>query len=233
MNTNYLKLINVSKNFHQNHYSINIFDNISYTFSNNTSYALVGPSGIGKSTLLYLLSGIDYPSSGTISFNGQIISSHNFEQRIALLSQAISIIFQHPSLIGELSVLENVILKSIIQNQYNEITIKHGKNLLQEIGLDHICHNSPKTLSGGQQQRIAILRALCNRPSFLLADEPTGNLDNTSAQQIIDMLFSYKEKYSMGLIISTHNMNIAEQCDIVLQIENTKLKHTSPAKRFL
>lgn len=183
----------------------------------------MGPSGIGKSTILHMLSGIDHPSQGTIQLEDTFISHQRFEQRIAMLKNKISIIFQQPCLIAELTVLENIMLKAIIQEQINSKIQQHAFNLLRNIGLEDKAHCFPHTLSGGQQQRIAILRSILYVPQFLLADEPTGNLDQNSAQQIIDLLRFYQKKYAMGLIISTHDTSIAQQCDVILQIRGQKL----------
>lgn len=183
----------------------------------------MGPSGIGKSTMLHILAGIDHPSSGHVQLSGTVISDQPLEQRIALLENKIGMIFQQPCLIAELTVLENIMLKAIIQQTLTEQLQEHALNLLKEVGLEDKANCFAHTLSGGQQQKIAILRAIFQVPQFLLADEPTGNLDKKSAQQIIDLLKHYQKKYSMGLILSTHDISIATQCDIILEIQNHKL----------
>ena len=223
MNTPLLQLQNISKAFHQGLTTTTIFQDLSFTFQAGRSYALMGPSGIGKSTLLHIMAGIEIPSSGNVSINNKIIPFHNFEQRIAALHDNIGIIFQHPSLIGELSVLENVMLTAIAHNTFDAITTAKALELLSEVGLESKAYCAPNTLSGGQQQRVAILRALFHAPSFLLADEPTGNLDKDTAEQIMNILTSYQKKYAMGLIISTHDIKIAKQCDVMLQIKNHTL----------
>lgn len=223
MSTSQLQLSNISKVYHQANSTIPIFDAISYKFHTGTSYALMGPSGIGKSTLLNMIAGLEQPSSGTISIDNQNISGNNFEEKIAKLHNAISIIFQQPCLIHELSTLENVMLPAIAHNQINQATTLHAHQLLTDVGLADHAWRAPNTLSGGQQQRIAILRALFYKPTFLLADEPTGNLDAITAEQIINLLKTYQQKYNMGLIISTHDIKIAQQCDVILEIQSQKL----------
>lgn len=220
MNTSLLQLQNITKKFHHGHTTTTIFQDLSFTFQAGCSYALMGPSGIGKSTLLHIIAGIETPSSGSLGVNNYIIPFHDFEKRIAALHDNIGIIFQHPSLIGELSVLENVMLTAIAHNSFDEATTTKALKLLSEVGLESKAHSAPNTLSGGQQQRVAILRALFHAPSFLLADEPTGNLDENTAQQIMNMLTSYQKKYAMGLIISTHDIKIAQQCDVILQVKD-------------
>jgi len=226
MNTPILQLQNIFKVFHQAGATVPIFHDLSFTFHAGTSYGLMGPSGIGKSTLLHIIAGIEAPTSGTVSINNQAIPFHNFEKRIAALHENIGIIFQHPSLIGELSVLENVMLTAIAHNIFNPATTQKALDLLGEVGMKDKANCAPNTLSGGQQQRVAILRALFHTPSFLLADEPTGNLDQDTAQQIMNILASYQKKYAMGLIISTHDIKIAQQCDVILSIKNHTLVTT-------
>ena len=223
MNNPILQLQNISKVFHQAKTTTTIFQDLSFTFQAGKSYALMGPSGIGKSTLLHILAGVEAPTAGHVAFNGKPVIFHDFEKRIAALHDNIGIIFQHPSLIGELSVLENVMLKAIAQNTFNQTTENNALKLLREVELQDKAHAAPNTLSGGQQQRVAILRSLFHAPSFLLADEPTGNLDKDNAQQVMDILIKYQKKYAMGMIISTHDIHIASQCDMILQIKNFNL----------
>jgi len=218
-----LSLNNISKKYLQSKDHVVIFKDLTFNFKSNTSYAIMGPSGIGKSTLLHILAGIESPDQGHIEIDNQNITQRNFEQRMTALHETIGLVFQQPCLIQELSVLENVILNALVNNNFEPSIYEQGKELLKSIGLENKAHNAVSTLSGGQQQRIAILRALFHKPSFILADEPTGNLDKNSAQQIIDLFFLYQKKYAMGLIISTHDIEIAKQCDVILKIEHQKL----------
>ena len=183
----------------------------------------MGPSGIGKSTLLHMLAGIDHPSDGIIQLNDITISHQSFPERIALLEHKISMVFQQPCLIAELNVLENIMLKAIIAQTMTAKLYQHAHDLLNEVGLQGKQDCYPQTLSGGQQQKVAILRAIFHPPQFLLADEPTGNLDQHSAQQVIELLKYYQKKYAMGLIISTHDISIAQQCNKIVKIENYQL----------
>ena len=183
----------------------------------------MGSSGTGKSTLLHMMAGIDRPSHGIIALGDLNISSLPFEQKIYFLQKSVSIVLQQSYLINELTILENVMLKEIIQTGITPKGQDRALQLLCEIGLEHKANCFPSTLSGGQQQRVAILRAIFSVPQFLLADEPTGNLDEASGEQIINLLLHYKKKYGMGLIISTHDIKIAQQCDVILKIEHQKL----------
>jgi putative ABC transport system ATP-binding protein len=202
---------------------LKIFDQVNYVFQANRSYALIGPSGTGKSSMLAMMAAIDHPTSGSVLFDGAVISNQPMQQRIAMLQNKIGIIFQQPCLIGELTVLENVMLKAIIGQTVTEQAMQHGLQLLDDVGLRDKASSFPHLLSGGQQQKVAILRAIFQAPEFLLADEPTGNLDRASAEQIVSMLLMYQKKYAMGLILSTHDILVSKQCDQVLMIQNQKL----------
>lgn len=216
MNT--LCLCHVSKNFTPlSSDPVQIFQDINVQFEQGTSYAIMGPSGIGKSTLLHLLADIDDPTSGTIELNQMPIANHPDKQKI-------SIMFQQPSLLNELTVIENVMLKAIINNNVNQATRTAAYQLLQEAGLTDKANCAPYTLSGGQQQRVAILRALFDSPCFVLADEPTGNLDKETGQQILQLLQFYQKKYQIGLIITTHDYTIAQQCNHIFTIQQHQLK---------
>lgn len=210
----------LSKTFVQATHQSKIFDSFDYQFLSNRSYALMGPSGIGKSTLIAMLAGIEHPTAGWIQLNDQIISNQLFQDRMQLLETKMSVVFQQPCLIAELNVLENVMLKSIIQESVNDQSRKHALELLKEVGLEGKALSFVHNLSGGQQQKISVLRSIFNAPQFLLADEPTANLDQASALQVIDMLLMYQKKYAMGLIISTHDILIAQKCDVILSIQN-------------
>ncbi len=219
-----LILKRISKSFIESCRQTDLLKDINYIFETQKSYAIMGPSGVGKSTLLHILSGIEIPSQGCITIDEIAISYANFEQRIEALHKNIGILFQQPSLLHELNVLENVMLTALAHNQFDNHQKEHALNLLKSIHLDDKAYSAVHTLSGGQQQRIALLRAIFHKPSFLIADEPTGNLDKDSAHQIMDLLISYQKNYNMGLIISTHDPQIAQRCDVTLKIVNQTLE---------
>ncbi len=218
-----LALKNISKDFTQSTIQTTILKDISYTFESSKSYAVMGPSGIGKSTLLHIMAGIETPTHGSLEIDELVINYHSFEKRIEALHKNIGILFQQPSLISEFNVLENVMLTALAHNELNDTSKERALKLLASIHLEEKAESAIHTLSGGQQQRVAILRAIFHKPSFLIADEPTGNLDKNSAHQIMDLLMLYQKNYNMGLIISTHDLEIAQRCDIVLKIHDHKL----------
>lgn len=221
--TQTFSITNLSKSFVQAGITVKILDNASYQFNGNKSYAIMAPSGTGKSTLLHMLSGIDHPCSGSVCLGRENSSDLCFHRKTDLLKKSIGIVLQQSYLINELTVTENVMLKGIISHGYINDDKKHAMQLLVEIGLESKANAFPESLSGGQQQKIAILRSIFKVPEFLLADEPTGNLDEASGNQVIQLLLHYQKKYAMGLIISTHDIKIANQCDIIVRIENQKL----------
>lgn len=218
-----LQIINLSKFFHQGKNTITILQDCSFSFVQGRSYAIMGPSGIGKSTILHILAGIEQPSSGNVAFDGKIAKKPRFGKKSEQLFDDIAVMFQNPCLINELNVLENVLLAPIARNTLTQDDQNKATSLLQAVGLSSVASHVPNTLSGGQQQRVAILRALMQRPTFLLADEPTGNLDAVTAQQILTLLQKYQKEYHMGLIISTHDSKIAQQCDEVLCVKDLKI----------
>lgn len=225
-----ISLQSVSKSYHQNINSVDVFDDISVEFQQGNSYAIMGASGSGKSTLIHLLVGIDKPTQGDIIIQSQLSGMQKYSsltpcEKSILFQQKISIVFQQASLFAELTVLENVMLKAILAGRVTDRSIQHARDLLQEVGLLDKADAYPAMLSGGQQQRIAILRAIFIIPQFLLVDEPTGNLDEASSLQVIDLLIYYHKKYNMGLIISTHSKSIAQCMQSLYVVCDKKLNY--------
>ncbi len=218
-----LSMQHVSKSYHQLGVAVDIFDDVSIDFMQGSSYAIMGASGSGKSTAIHLLAGIDTPTCGHIYFDDCNIASFSAEQAALFFHKNISLVFQQAALFAELTVLENVMLKVILAGQVTAASYEHAHALLQEVGLADKVQAYPTMLSGGQQQRVAILRAIFMVPQFLLVDEPTGNLDEQTSDQVIDLLLHYHKKYGMGLIMSTHNQKIADRMESIIRVENRKL----------
>ncbi len=222
--SSFLELKNISKTFLVADQAINIFNDLSFKFYQNKSYAIMGISGIGKSTLINLISNLDYPTNGQILFDEFNLNNFNSQQNQIFLNESIGLIFQEANLINELTVIENVMIKGFIKKR----DIKYCKNfameLLKKVELENKADEYPSKLSGGQQQRVSICRAIFNKPKFLLADEPTGNLDEKTAKNISDLLFQCKNEWKMGLIIATHDKNLASLADEILVIKDGKLE---------
>src|SRR5579871_4083476 len=193
---NNLHLNSITKTFNTK----TILNNITFTFEQNQTYAITGASGVGKSTLLHLIAGLDKPTHGTVFFNGVSLSTMSHTQYYSFLNKSVGFVFQSSHLIKELSIIENIMLPGLIHNNNRAELIKKAQSLLDAVGLSHCMHSSPGELSGGQQQRAALARALINEPAFLIADEPTGNLDNQTAQAMVHLLMNCYKQWHMGII---------------------------------
>lgn len=222
-----LSMQQVSKSFMQSGVMNDIFCDNSISFDCGRSYAIMGPSGSGKSTAIHLLAGIDVPTSGAILYDNQPILSQKAAQQAEFFCSSISLVFQQPCLFAELTVLENVMIKAILAGRLTSESYQHAQNLLAEVGLAEKKDAFPAELSGGQQQRVALLRAIFMPPKFLLVDEPTGNLDEQTAHQVIDLLLHYQKKYQMGLIMSTHQQQIAARMEQIVHVQDKKLVFAS------
>ena len=201
-----------------------IFDAITIEFKQATSYAIVGISGVGKSTLLHMLMGIEKPTNGSICFDRQNIYDLSPHDRAYFFNRTIGIMFQSPSLINELSVCENIMLPGIIAGLSERECTKRTIFLLDYMGLIEKRWSSPCILSGGEQQRVVLARALCNRPSFLLADEPTGNLDHETGKSIADLLIMCQKEWNMGIIVSSHDYQLWERMEVMYALDKNKIK---------
>ncbi len=212
-----LSVQNVIKEFRQGLVAMRVLKGITHSFDTGISYSITGVSGSGKSTLMHLLAGIDLPTSGAVLYNGVNVQKLSITEKKHFLNKTVGLVFQDPYLIKELSVVENVMLKALIAHEPYGPAHKHALELLAATGLSDKADHHPLSLSGGQQQRIAVLRALFNRPQFLLADEPTGNLDSENARLVIDLLIKEKE-LGMGLIVSSHDSRVAQRMDVQLRL---------------
>jgi ABC-type lipoprotein export system ATPase subunit len=204
-----------------------VLKSITIDFSHNKTCAIMGVSGTGKSTFMHILAGLDSPTSGHITYNQKNIDTLPLKERCEFLNKTVGLMFQSPHLINELSVEENVMLPGLIAHQKREWCQMRARELLATVGLHTKYQSPPATLSGGQQQRVALARALFNKPAFLLADEPTGNLDVATGKQIVELLMACQREWGMGMIISTHDEYIAQQMnEIYLIIDGNLQKQT-------
>lgn len=224
MNTT-LSLDQVTKIFSLSGKNLLVLKNISVEFQQNTSYALTGHSGSGKSTLLHILSGIDNPTTGRVLYNNQERSNWNICKQKKFLQNDIGLVFQNPYLIPELTVLENIIIKGLITGDSEILAKKKGFELLEQIGLQSKASDLPMFLSGGEAQRIGLLRALFNRPKFIIADEPLAHLDINNQQNILNMLKDGQQNWGLGIIISWHNLELAKKTvDLIYNLDQAELK---------
>ncbi len=200
----YIELNNISQSFRTNESNVTLFENLDLTISRGKSYAITGPSGAGKSSLLMLMSGLEEPTSGT----GKYVNGEQTKPLTELRSD-IGFIFQQFHLLPELTALNNVALPLKLRGDKNAIS--KAKHWLEKVGLQHRFNHKPSQLSGGEQQRVAIARALVFEPKFIFADEPTGNLDQNSASEIADILFTCCQENNAGLVVVTHSEVLAER----------------------
>lgn len=184
------------------------------------SVAIIGESGSGKSTLLHLLGGMDRPDTGEVRFEGQRIYSWDAARLAQFRNRNLGFVFQFHHLLPEFSALENVAVPKLIRGEATSRVLDHARRLLEEVGLGQREHHRPGELSGGEQQRVALARALSGDPKLLLADEPTGNLDQKTADQIENLLFQVHETRQLTTVLVTHSRRLAGRCSRIKKLEN-------------
>lgn len=217
-----LRVENLSKSYGKGEAKVDALKNINLSIKKGEFIAIVGPSGSGKSTLLHLLGGVDKPTSGNVFIND--INIYNLKEKdLAIFRRRnVGLIYQFYNLIPVLTVKENILLPAELDNR--KIDKEYLEDLLKTLDLKERENHLPSELSGGQQQRTSIGRALINRPSIVLADEPTGNLDSKNSKEIVELLKVSVKKYNQTLIMITHDTNIALQADRVITIEDGIIK---------
>lgn len=225
MSKSIIKANSVAKSVVSNGTTLSILKDISFSVSCGETIAIIGTSGAGKSTLMTLLAGLDTPSSGEIELLGQPLSQLDEEQRAQIRSQSIGFVFQSFLLIPSLTALENVTLPAILRGEGEDID--KAKQLLQSVGLSGRETHLPAQLSGGEQQRVALARAFMTQPEILFADEPTGNLDQHTAENIIDLLFALNQNHGTTLLLVTHDPALAKRCSRILTIKAGQLQEVS------
>ena len=214
-----IQAYNLCKDFKQGGETLSILRNLGMTIEEGEMVALVGPSGAGKSTLLHLVGLLDTPTSGSITLKGEDVSALDDKARTELRRQEIGFIYQFHHLQPEFSALENVMVPQMIAGMSKKDARDHAAALLSGLGLADRLEHRPSRLSGGEQQRVSIARALINKPSLILADEPTGNLDPGTSEQVFDMLVKTVRQTGVGALIATHNLDLADRMDRVLEMK--------------
>ncbi|OLO03097.1 ABC transporter ATP-binding protein [Salinicola socius] len=199
-----------------------ILESLALEVDRGESVAIVGSSGAGKSTLLGLLAGLDAPSSGELEMFGQSLSALDEDGRAALRAGRVGFVFQNFQLLPTLTAMENVMLPLELSPRQDVAT--KSRQCLERVGLGARLDHLPKQLSGGEQQRVAVARAFVTDPDLVFADEPTGNLDETTGKRIIDLLFDLNRESGTTLILVTHDMALARRCDRCLQLEGGRLQ---------
>ncbi len=216
-----LKVENLRKTYGKGENAVHAVDDISFSINEGEFVAIVGASGSGKSTLLHLLGAVDRPTSGKVIINDQDIYQLDDDALAIFRRRQVGIIYQFYNLIPILNVVENITLPCDLDNK--TVSKSRVKELLHTLGLEHRTDHLPNQLSGGQQQRVSIGRALINDPAIILADEPTGNLDSKSGEEILSLLRLSNKKFHQTIVIITHDLEIAAQADRVITFEDGKI----------
>ncbi|MEH6451744.1 MAG: ABC transporter ATP-binding protein [Psychromonas sp.] len=222
MSLSIIKATSVSKSVNSNQTELSILKDITFSVEPGQTVAIIGTSGAGKSTLMALLAGLDTVSSGEIELLGQPLSKLDDEQRAKIRSESIGFVFQSFLLIPSLSALENVTLPAVLRGEGEDV--EKAKQLLASVGLTGRETHLPSQLSGGEQQRVALARAFMTSPKILFADEPTGNLDEKTAKNIIELLFEMNRKQGTTLVLITHDPALAKRCERTLSIHAGELQ---------
>ena len=222
---NIIKTVNLSKNFFLKK-NLNILKKISIEIKKGQLVALLGPSGSGKSTFLHMIALLDHPSNGEIYFEGKKISLMNENEKDELRGKKISIVYQQNNLLSDFTSLENVALALIASGQDKKRANSEAKKILEKVGLSSRLDHFPSELSVGEQQRVAIARAAINQPQLILADEPTGSLDQSTSREIFNLFLKFKSQ-NRTIIYATHNRELADKADYKLKIIDGNIRRSN------
>jgi lipoprotein-releasing system ATP-binding protein len=206
---------------------VSVLDDIDLNINKGEQIAIVGVSGSGKSTLLHLLGGLDVPTSGTIELSGKNLSQLSESKKGQLRNESLGFVYQFHHLLPEFTAIENVAMPLLIRRTPREQALTEATEMLKKVGLAHRLEHMPGELSGGERQRAALARALVTRPQCILADEPTGNLDRVTANQVFDLLLEINQEQNTSLVVVTHDLDLAAKMQRQYRLEDGKL---SPLK---
>ena len=217
-----LKVHQACKSFQQGNHKVKVLEHLDLEVIQGEKVAILGPSGCGKSTLLSLLAGLDNPDSGTVEIDGTDLAKINEDQLSQTRSEKLGIVFQQYHLMRNLTAVENVglPLEILETTDFSD----RARTALKEVGLDHRATHFPSEMSGGECQRVAIARALVTRPALILADEPSGNLDQKTGDEVMDILFNLCREHTTSLVLVTHNRELANRCDRSLLLNEGTLE---------
>ncbi len=215
-----LEVRNLKKTYHSGNVELEVLRDVNFAVYPGEVIALMGPSGVGKTTLLNLIGALDLPDSGSISLNGQLLADLSQRKLAQVRNTSLGFVFQFHHLLPEFTALENVLIPKMISTSTSDQHQQRALDLLQTFGLENRATHFPHQLSGGERQRVALARALMNNPALVLADEPTGNLDRKSGTQLIQAILAFSLEHQQTFIIATHDDSIAEQAQRILEIRD-------------
>ncbi len=227
LNESILRAEGLAKVYRSGGEEVVVFEDLSFEIRAGELVALVGESGTGKTTLLNLLAALDTPTRGEVYFFGERVSGFREEERAAYRNARIGYVWQKHYLLPEFTAIENVMLPQLIVDRHFSVARARAKELLAEVGLEKAAGRRSGELSGGEQQRVALARALANQPAILLADEPTGNLDQRTAQRVMGVLERLHRDHGLTSVLATHNLELAQRANRTLRLGNGKLSDTA------
>jgi lipoprotein-releasing system ATP-binding protein len=210
--------------FQEDGSELRILEGVHVAISAGEAVAIIGASGAGKSTLLHLLGGLDRPTSGDVLLSGNNLATLSERELAAARNERIGFVFQFHHLLRDFSALENVMMPLLIGGASRAVAAERSNRLLASVGLAQRTSHKASQLSGGEQQRVAVARALANDPVVVIADEPSGNLDTHTGEQLHELFFRLRDEHGMALVIATHNRDLAERADRILHMKEGQLR---------
>jgi len=219
MNDDLISCINLNKAYNQADEHLTVLKDLSFSVKKGERIGLTGVSGCGKSTLLHILAGLDLPDSGEVNFNGRNIVQLDRDDRATFRNKNIGFVYQFHHLLPEFSAIENVAFPLWLSGESKDNSLSEAKDILDKVDLKSKEDNKPSQLSGGERQRVAIARSIINKPSSILMDEPTGNLDNKNVDNFMNLVLDLSQDLNISLIIATHDNNVSSRLDRLLNLE--------------